>query len=151
MELKIYPEEKFERSPLRYIIFWIIAITIILLSFFTNNIYWGIVLVLLASVYIYFHIRQKPPITLTITPQGLKIWKQILWRINFEGYVIEIEKEEMQIKNIVFVFRNKHEIYTITDTLENIKKFSEALEQYIPRLGEYPQTGLEKFYRKIKL
>ncbi len=99
----------------------------------------------------YFHIRPKLPTTLTITPQGLKVWEHVIWRINFEGYVIEVEKEKMQIKNIVLVLRTKHEIYTIVDEIENIKKFVETLENYIPRLSDYAQTGLEKFYRKIKL
>ncbi len=151
MELKVYPEEIFERWILRYVIFWIIAISIIILSFFNDNLYGGIVLVILASAYLYFHIKRKAPIVLKIAPQGLMIGNKLVAWINLQSYVIEFEKKTLRFKNIVLLLGKNHEIYTIADTAEQLKIFSENLDEYIPRLWEYPQTGLEKFYRKIKL
>ncbi len=151
MELSVYPEEKFERGALWYSIFGLIAIGIVLLSFFHDNWYGGIILLLLAGVYLYFHIRPKAPIVLKLTPQGLMIGNTTVAWINLQSYVIEFEKKTLRFKNIVFLIGKRHEIYTIADTAEHLQQFSDQLEQYIPRVGEYPQTGLEKFYRKIKL
>lgn len=51
-----------------------------------------------------------------------------------------MDKKLLIIKNIVLVFPSKHEIYTLADSIENLQKFSEELENYIPRVGEYQQS-----------
>jgi hypothetical protein len=42
-------------------------------------------------------------------------------------------------------------IYTFDDTLEHIQMFLAQLDQYLPLLGDYNQSTIEKFSRKMKL
>jgi len=42
-------------------------------------------------------------------------------------------------------------IYTLDDSLENIRLFLLELDQHLPMLGDYHQTSFEKFSRKMKL
>lgn len=151
MKLKVYPEERFERWWIRYTIFGIICSAILIVSFLRDNIYGAIILLPIIWAYLYFHTTWKNPIYLKIQANWLAIEDKTIAWINIQSYVIEMDKKLLIIKNIVLVFPSKHEIYTLADSIENLQKFSEELENYIPRVGEYQQSWLEKFYRKIKL
>jgi len=42
-------------------------------------------------------------------------------------------------------------IYSFDDSLEHIRLFLLELDKYLPMLGDFHQTSLEKFSRKMKL
>jgi len=64
---------------------------------------------------------------------------------------LEIDPEKQNIKNIVFITQKHHNIHTISDSNENMRKFLEQLNKFLPMIGEFPQTFWEKVSRKMKL
>lgn len=86
-----------------------------------------------------------------ITDEWLILWDKLIPRTNLTWYVIEINKNDQQIKNIVLLSEKYHSIHTISDTIENVKTFVNQLDNYLPMVWEYNQTNREKFQRVIKL
>lgn len=70
---------------------------------------------------------------------------------SFSGYVLELTLKDQQLKNIVFLSSAGHVIYTFADTPQNIKAFLLSLNDYLPLLDDYDQTGFEKMIRKFQL
>lgn len=100
--------------------------------------------------YIYVWLNLKE-ISLTITEEWLVVWEQIVPWAKMTWYVIEINKETQEIKNIVLLYEKSHSIYTIMDTPDHIKNFLSQLDNYLPMTWEYQQTRLEKLARILKL
>jgi hypothetical protein len=88
---------------------------------------------------------------MTIQDKQLVVWtKSYPWNL-FVWYVIEIYPKTQEIKNIVFLTAKWHIIYTLDDSIDNIKLFLSELDGHLPMLGDYHQTSFEKFSRKMKL
>ena len=62
-----------------------------------------------------------------------------------------MEKKTGKLRNIVFVFDNSVEIFTLNDTPEHQKLFFAELAKVVPFLESYEQGFVEKLIRKIKL
>lgn len=157
MKLKVYNTEQFKRNIRRYILFSLVLLAVLVASLFYNkgssSIIGTGVLVLVIGVYFYFHIlHQGKIIDLEITEKGLLIDNKNFARINFQGFVLEMEKKNLRIKNIVFVLAKSHYIFTlVNDNEEQLEEFTNTLSSYTQQLSDFEQTGLEKFYRRIKL
>jgi len=86
-----------------------------------------------------------------VTPTGLSLGsRNYPWNM-LTGYVLEIDRDTQIIKNIVFLFPKTHVIHSFDDNKENIKSFILELNDYLPMIGDYEQTFLQRFVRKIKL
>lgn len=151
MELKVYNSEKFERGKLWYIGFASVFVIIFLVSIFYKNIVWAILMFFLLGGYLYYGIINNQEIKIKITDDWLIIWDRLSNRKNFTGYSLEIDPEKQNIKNIVFITQKHHNIHTISDSNENMRKFLEQLNKFLPMIGEFPQTFWEKVSRKMKL
>jgi hypothetical protein len=64
---------------------------------------------------------------------------------------VEIYPTTQNIKNIVFLTQKTHLIYTLDDSIDRVRAFLSELDGYLPMLGDYHQTTLEKVSRKMKL
>jgi len=151
MELIVYNWEIFKRTIVRYIRFTIILILILVLSILNNNAPWAIILLFLIGGYFYYSSTINKNISIKITENWLVIWDKIHIRNNLTWYVLEVNKNNWEIKNIVFLHTNSHNIYTIFDSIDNLKIFIENLENYIKMQPWYQQTLLEKIMRRFQI
>ncbi|MDR2189976.1 MAG: hypothetical protein LBP53_02015 [Candidatus Peribacteria bacterium] len=55
------------------------------------------------------------------------------------------------IHNIVFLSAKGYEIFTISDTDEQLKTFITELSNHLPLLEKYEQSFWEKLSRKVQL
>ncbi len=151
MSVSVYNGEKFQRSKVRYLIFAVIFAGVFVLSILNNNIVGAVLIFFLLGGYFYYSTINNQVIKITIDKTQLIIWNKTYPRHLFTWYVIEIYPKTQQIKNVVFLTAKWHMIYTFDDSLEHIKAFLSALDGYLPMLGDYHQTSLEKMSRKMKL
>ncbi len=151
MKLKVYNWEKFEKSKMRYVWFALVLIAIIGLSLRKQNLIWVIVLFFIVWAYLYYNITSNQPITIQIEEKHLTINHKTYSRRNFSAYSIEIDKKTEEITNLVLISPKWHQIYTIYDNTENARDFFIELDKYLPMIGEYDQSFLEKLARILKL
>jgi hypothetical protein len=151
MELNVYSSEKFERGKRWYVILAFIMILVIFMCAYYRNWTWIILMFLILWWYIYLWLINVKEIKMKITDEWLILWDKLIPRTNLTWYVIEINKNDQQIKNIVLLSEKYHSIHTISDTIENVKTFVNQLDNYLPMVWEYNQTNREKFQRVIKL
>lgn len=151
MELNVYSSEKFERGKRWYVILAFIMILVIFMCAYYRNWTWIILMFLILWWYIYLWLINVKEIKMKITDEWLILWDKLIPRTNLTWYVIEINKNDQQIKNIVLLSEKYHSIHTISDTIENVKTFINQLDNYLPMVWEYNQTNREKFQRVIKL
>ena len=151
MELNVYSSEKFETGKRWYVILAFIMILVIFMCAYYRNWTWIILMFLILWWYIYLWLINVKEIKMKITDEWLILWDKLIPRTNLTWYVIEINKNDQQIKNIVLLSEKYHSIHTISDTIENIKAFVNQLDNYLPMVWEYNQTNREKFQRVIKL
>jgi len=151
MSVLVYNGEKFKRSKIRYLVFAVIVASVFLLSILNNNIVGAVLIFFLLWGYFYYSTINNQVIKMTITDNQLLVWtKSYPWN-TFTWYIIEIYPKTQQIKNIVLLTRKWHMIYTFDDTLDHMETFLTQLDGYLPLLGDYSQTAIEKFSRKMKL
>ena len=151
MSVLAYNGEKFQRTKVWYLVFAVIFASVFVLSIINDNIVGGILILFLLGGYFYYSTINNQIITITIEKPQLVIWNKGYPRSTFSWYVVEIYPENQQIKNIVFLTSKWHLIYTFHDSLEHISSFFLELDEYLDLLGDFPQTSLEKFSRKIQL
>jgi hypothetical protein len=151
MELNVYNTEKFERGKRRYVILaFVMALVIIICIYYTN--WTGIILMfMILWWYIYLWLIKVEEIKMKITDEWLIVWDKLIPRTTLTWYVIEINKDDQQIKNIVLLSEKSYLIHTISDSVDNIKSFLTQLDNYIPMVWEYNQTRWEKLARVLKL
>ena len=151
MELTVYNWEIFERTLIRYLWFSVILILILVISIFNNNVPWAIIILFLIWWYFYYSSTINKKISIKISENWLLIWNKIhLWK-TLTWYILEVNKNNWEIKNIVFLSVKNHNIYTISDNIDNLKIFIESLEQYIKMLPSFEQTFREKIMRKFQI
>lgn len=151
MELNVYNTEKFERGKRRYVILAFVMVLVIIICIYYTN-WTGIILMfMILWWYIYLWLIKVEEIKMKITDEWLIVWDKLIPRTTLTWYVIEINKEDQQIKNIVLLSEKSHLIHTISDSIDNIKSFLTQLDNYIPMVWEYNQTRWEKLARVLKL
>ena len=151
MELNVYNTEKFERGKRRYVILAFVMVLVIIICIYYTN-WTGIILMfMILWWYIYLWLIKVEEIKMKITDEWLIVWDKLIPRTTLTWYVIEINKDDQQIKNIVLLSEKSHLIHTISDSIDNIKPFLTQLDNYIPMVWEYNQTRWEKLARVLKL
>ena len=151
MELNVYNVEKFERGKWWYVIFAFIMVLVIAICIYYTN-WTGIVLMfLILWWYIYYWLINVYEIKMKITDEWLLVWEKLIPWTTLTWYSLEINKSDQQIKNIVLISEKHHSIYTISDTVENIKSFLAELDNYVELVWEYDQTKWDKLARILKL
>lgn len=151
MSVVVYNGEKFQRSKLWYLIFAVIFASVFVLSILNNNFVGAILIFFLLGWYFYYSTINNQIIKITLDPAHLILWAKNYPRNSFIWYALEIHPQTQDIKNIVFLTAKWHMIYTFDDSFEHIRSFLLQLDSYLPMLGDYHQTSLEKFSRKMKL
>ena len=151
MELNIYSAEKFERNKWWYVILAFIMVIVIIACIFYKNLTWIILMFLVLWWYIYLWLINLKETKLIITESWLQLWDKLIPWTKLTWYVIEINKDTQEIKNIVLLSEKNHSIHTILDSKENIAWFCAQLDNYIPMVWEYNQTTREKLARFLKL
>lgn len=71
--INIYSAEYFERSKRRYILFACFFCVLIILSILYENLVGAILLFFLLGGYLFFSISNAQEISMTLSPEGLKI------------------------------------------------------------------------------
>lgn len=151
MSVLVYNGEKFQRTKLWYLLFAVIFASVFILSILNNNIVGAVLIFFLLGGYFYYSTINNQVITITLERSQIIIGTKNYPRNSFVWYAVEIHPKTQAIKNIVFLTPKWHMIYTFDDSLEHIRSFLVELEWYLPMLGDYHQTSLEKFSRKMKL
>ena len=152
MELKVYDWEFFERGKSWYIIFACVILLVAVLSVLSNNVVWWLIVLLFAAGYLYFSLKSNKTTKMIIWKKVLEVWKDIYQREILKWFVLEYHTKKRKIHNIVIIDnKNNPKIYTINDTAKNIESFVNELNGYIPMMETYPQSGFDKFVRKLKL
>ena len=151
MELNVYNVEKFERSKRWYVILAFVMALVIIICIYYTNWTWIILMFLILWWYIYFWLIKVEEIKIKITDEWLLVWDKLLPWTTLTWYVIEINKDDQQIKNIVLLSEKAHSIHTISDSMDNIKSFLSQLDNYLPMVWEYDQTRRERLERALKL
>lgn len=151
MELKVYNSEKFERSKWRFVLLALVIILVLWLCVYYKNWTWFILIFIILWWYIYLWLLNVKEISLKITEEWLILWGKIIPWNTLTWYVIEINKDTQEIKNIVLLSNKTHSIHTISDSVDNIKNFLMQLDNYIPMVWEYSQTPWERLERILKL
>jgi uncharacterized membrane protein len=151
MSILVYNGEKFQRSKIWYLVFAVVFASVFVLSLLNDNVVGGILILFLLGGYFYYSTINNQVITMTIEKTQLVIWNKSYPRNIFTWYVVEIYPKTQQIKNIVFLTAKWHLIYTFNDSLDHMRLFFLELDDYLPMLGDFHQTSLEKFSRKIQL
>lgn len=151
MNLKVYNGEKFERNKLRYIIFSSVFIVSIVLSLINQNIVWAIVLFFILGAYFYYSILSNKIISIQSENDYLVIHQKSYPRSDFTSHTIEVDKNSKKIKNIIFITTKWYIIYSICDSDENVKNFSQNIDQHLPLVVGFNQSILEKIIRLLKL
>lgn len=151
MELIVYNWEIFERTIVRYLWFSLILILILIISILNNNVPWAIIILFLIWWYFYYSSTINKKTSIKISENWLLIWDKIWLWSTLTWYVLEVNKNNWEIKNIVFLSTKNHSIYTISDNIDNLKIFIENIEQYIKMLPSFEQTFREKIMRKFQI
>ena len=152
MELKVYNWEYFERSKIRYLVFALIILVVIVISFLSKNILWWVLVLVFTWAYIYILTRVNNETKMVVWKNSLQVWKTPFLRSTLKWFVLEYHTQKEKIHNIVIIDnKNTAKIFTINDTEKNLKNFVNELSNYIQIMDNYDQTKLDKFMRKIKL
>ncbi len=151
MSVLVYNWEKFQKSKIWYLIFTVIVAMVLVLSILNNNLVGAILILFLLWGYFYYSTINNQIIKMSIDKMQLIIWNKAYPRNSFAWYVVEIYPTTQRIKNIVFLTPKTHLIYTFDDSLDHIGSFLDELDWYLPRVGDYHQTSIEKLSRKMKL
>lgn len=147
----VYNGEKFQRTKVWYLVFAVIFASVFVLSILSDNVVWAILIFFLLGGYFYYSTINNQVISIILERNQIIIGTRNYPRNSFVWYALEIHPQTQDIKNIVFLTSKWHMIYTFDDSLEHIRLFLVELDWYLPMLGEYNQTSLEKFSRKMKL
>jgi len=152
MELKVYDWEYFERGKTWYIVFAFVILAVVVLSVLSSNLPWWVIVLLFAAGYLYFSLRSNKTVSIIIWKKVLQIWKVIYQWNELRWFVLEYHTKKKKIHNIVIIDnKNNPKIYTIKDSDENLEDFINELNNYIPMLEKFDQSGLDRFLRRLKL
>ena len=152
MELKVYDWEYFERGKTWYIVFAFVILAVVVLSVLSSNLPWWVIVLLFAAGYLYFSLRSNKTVSMIIWKKVLQIWKVIYQWNELRWFVLEYHTKKKKIHNIVIIDnKNNPKIYTIKDSDENLEDFINELNNYIPMLEKFDQSGLDRFLRRLKL
>ena len=152
MELKVYDWEYFERGKTWYIVFAFVILAVVILSVLSSNLPWWLIVLLFAAGYLYFSLRSNKTVSIIIWKKVLQIWKVIYQWNELRWFVLEYHTKKKKIHNIVIIDnKNNPKIYTIKDSDENLEDFINELNNYIPMLEKFDQSGLDRFLRRLKL
>ena len=152
MELKVYDWEYFERGKTWYIVFAFVILAVVVLSVLSSNLPWWVIVLLFAAGYLYFSLRSNKTVSIIIWKKVLQIWKVIYQWNELRWFVLEYHTKKKKIHNIVIIDnKNNPKIYTIKDSDENLEDFINELNNYIPMLEKFDQSGFDRFLRRLKL
>lgn len=151
MEIYVYNWELHERGKWWYIIFITFFAFMIIVSLFTKNFVWAILLFLLLGGYILFWLTSLQKLRISIASEWLKLWDKFFPWNSVNWFLLEIDNQTQTLKNIVFIIWNIKYIHTLNDDSEKIKEFILTLSEYAPLLSDYEQTFIEKLSRRLKL
>jgi hypothetical protein len=110
-----------------------------------------ILLFFLLGGYLFFSISNNQHIQLSLSDEWLRIWPKLYPWSELRWFVLEVHPKTQQIHNIVFLTEKNHFIHTFHDKTDIIKDFVFSLSEYLPMLGEYEQTFIERLARRLKL
>ena len=152
MELKVYNWEHFERGKVWYLVFAFVILLVVILSILSNNIIGWVFVLLVAGWYLFYLTKVNDTIKMVTWKKALQIAKAVYPWETLTGFVLEYHTEKKKIHNIVIIDDKKiPRIYTINDNEENLEKFVNELNGYVPLLDTYEQSTFDKMMRKIKL
>jgi len=157
VSLKVYNWEVFERSKWRYVGFAVVIVTIISLSLFykswdgVNGIIGAVIVLMIVGGYLFFLSKANTETKMIIKPEGLVIGERLVPYSQIKGFVIEMDKTTLKLRNIVLVYEKTAEIYTLKDKKKQQEIFFSELSKIIPFLENYEQSGLDRLMRKLKL
>lgn len=151
MKIKVYDGEYFERSRLRYLIFGLCIIAILLLSVWYENILGAIVLLMIVWAYLFFQQKSSRELQLELLDAGIRAGNKMWTFAEFQGFVVEMDKNTNMLHNLVLVAPKSVEIFTFRDKQEVIVDFCQKLESSLPQLEGYHQSFADKVLRKCKL
>ncbi len=154
--LKVFSGEKHDRSKTWWIVFFIVVALLILSSLWFTG-FRGflevMVIGMIVSWYVFFSLFGVRETEMKIEENGILIGEEFIPREQISWYVFEVDSKTYQPKNIVLVFANwGYRILTINELDQQaLSGFLNTLSQFLPRLGGFEQSFVEKLARIFKL
>lgn len=152
----VYNWEIIQRWKWWYIIFFSIALFLIILSFAK----WGglysafssfFVLAIIVAWYIMMYISTNKKIYINTTDDGLQIWDRTFGWEEVQWHNIEYDKNNNP-KNIIFLINDNYFAHTFYDENNNILQFSEHLKtNYTPLIHNIYTWFSTKLIKMLKL
>jgi hypothetical protein len=122
------------------------------LSLWFVNLFGAIMLFLFTGAYILFSLTKNKHIMLTIRDTGFVVDTRLWPWQHFENFVVEVDGQTQERKNIIFVLKkNDNMIFSFDDTHENKQAFLNELQTYISMADSAPHGTLDTLVRKLKL
>lgn len=149
--LVVHNGEHFERGKIRYIVFSLTIVVLIVASVLFENFFGAIILFLLVGGYILFALMRNKKIALRTSEQWLVIGEKIFPWMQLQGRTIEAEAHTGEWKNLVVIAKSDKLIFSLDDTKENTDIFLQELSAYIPMIDGLNYSFMEKLMRKLKL
>lgn len=147
----VHNGEHFERGKLRYVVFTLVLVALIIASVLFENFFGAIILFLLVGWYILFALMRNKKIVLKNTEQGLVIGEKIMPWTNMQWRNIETNVLTWDRKNLIVVAKSDKFIFTLDDTKENTETFVKELWDFLPMSESIGYSFTEKLIRKLKL
>ena len=143
--------EKYKRSKLWYVFSILVAIFLILFSFWTNNFLFSIIIIIAALIIILNDGSEPINVDIKITEEGMIIGKKFYDYDEFKNFSI-VYKPHFNIKNLYFEFKNilKHRLSIPLDDInplpirENLLKY---LHEDLERTDQPLSERLSKFFK----
>jgi hypothetical protein len=151
MQLITYNGEYFERSTVRYVIFFLIVGAVMIGSILSSNMIGAVIVLIFVGGYFFFLTKTNEVISLKIEENGLMAGKKFHPRNTLSGFVLEYHTKKQTIHNIVLLHTKGYEIFTINDSDEHLKDFLTKISSFLPLIDKYEQGFWERFIRIIKL
>ena len=149
--IKVYNWEIHSRNQWWYIIFGFLIISLILLSFFSKNIFWGLMITFIVWAYIFYNLQTQKIINMSIEKNWLLVGDILYTWGDIQGFAVEYNKKTQYIVNIVILINNSHHIYSIVRENYDIQEFVSQLSQIVPLVSSYEQSLFDILIRKLKI
>ena len=152
MEIRVYNWEHFERKKSWFVLFTTALAIVIGISLWFVNLFWAIIIFLFTWAYILFALTKNKHIILWIRDTWLIVETRIWSRQSLDSFVVEIDAESHEWKNIIIVLKNNdHMIFSFDDTTDNKQSFINELQKTIPLIENFPQSTMDRIIRKFQL
>lgn len=149
--IKVYSWELHERSQSWYIIFWFLISSLIIVSIFSKNIFWALMIAFMVWAYIFYNLQSQKIINMSIEKNWLLVGENLYPWSEIRGFSIEYNRKTNYIVNIVLLTNSWNHIYSLVRENFDIEQFVQDLSTIVPLIWNYEQSFFDILIRKLKI